>query len=159
MIIIVDIDDTLADAQPRIKEAGPCPETTDTSKIQMWLDQLQPIDKLLSDRPFPAMLKMLQALTSTGHVELIYLTGRSERYRLVTEAWLKMHSFPEGRLHMRGNTEYNSAREYKERYAAAIANSYPNRPKLVIDDDLDGDCSEMYRKYGLYHLKAMGDRL
>ncbi|WP_197688098.1 MULTISPECIES: hypothetical protein [unclassified Actinoplanes] len=67
--------------------------------------------------------------------ELVWLTGRPERLRAVTERWFVERGLPAGRLLMRGDDDRRPARDFKagrlERLAAqgTIA--------VVVDDDPD----------------------
>jgi phosphoglycolate phosphatase-like HAD superfamily hydrolase len=67
--------------------------------------------------------------------DLVWLTGRPERLRVVTERWFARHDLPAGRLLMRPDDDRRPARDYKAdrlRRLAADATI-----AVVIDDDPD----------------------
>ena len=65
--------------------------------------------------------------------EIVYLTGRPERTRSDTEAWLKQHRLPRGRLIMRRDGDRRPARQVKPRLIASLARG--RRVDVVVDDD------------------------
>ena len=46
-------------------------------------------------------------------LSVVYLTGRPERCRASTDAWLAQHGFPSAPLHMRGERDRRPARVFK----------------------------------------------
>lgn len=156
MLIICDIDGTLACLKARYAIA-PEPKRGDKKAFQKWLDKIQSDEMLLADRPINCMWDLLYDLDATKH-EIIYLTGRSEKYRKTTQYWLDMHEFPSGKLVMRANNDWRPPAAYKEAKLKKVI-GIPKEPWLAIDDDYSNDCSEMYRRLGATHLKVMGDRV
>jgi hypothetical protein len=73
--------------------------------------------------------------------EVVYLTGRPERCRRDTLAWLARHGLPGGRLRMRGNDDRRPARTTKLEVLRALARSREVR-MLVDDDELVCDTAE-----------------
>lgn len=67
--------------------------------------------------------------------EVVYLTGRPERTRGDTEAWLARHALPPGRLFMRRDGDRRPARLVKPRLLASLARG--RRIAVVVDDDPD----------------------
>ena len=53
------------------------------------------------------------ALKAAAEHDLVWLTGRPEWLRPVTETWLAAQGLPHDRLIMRPNHDYRPAREYK----------------------------------------------
>jgi len=153
MIIVSDIDATLADIGERLKRAGKQPAVKHKRKFQKWLDKLQNSKILLDDSAIPCMRELLVCLTK--RCKIIYLTGRSCIYRRVTKKWLKLHGFPPGPLFMRPKNSYTTAREFKERLMLKIAKQAGGEKILCIDDDGDGTCAIAYKKHGWTHLKVM----
>lgn len=158
MIVFIDIDGTLANITERNEKAGSNPGREDREVYQAWLDTLQNPGDMLEDAPVDGMAPLLQTLAETYH--LVYLTGRSNAYRTVTEAWLALHRFPRAEVVMRGQKDWRKAAAFKEQAMLAKLEDFgwsetSERPVLVLDDDGDGCCAEMYKKHGWTHLKAM----
>lgn len=159
MLIIVDIDGTLACLKERYK-AYPKPNHDDKAAFQQWVDKVQDGVAMLNDKPIGGMLLLVKALKQQGH-SIFYLTGRSEKYRKITRCWLKEEGFPEQELIMRADNDWSKPFKYKEVHVKRLVLQYADKGEgwLAIDDDFDGCCSEMYRKLGGTHLKVMGDSL
>lgn len=81
------------------------------------------------------------ALRSAEDCEVVYLTGRPERCRRDTLAWLAQHGLPEGRLWMRPNNDRRPARQTKLDILRRIAKGREVR-KVVDDDELVCDACE-----------------
>lgn len=156
MLIIFDIDGTVACIKSRLQIAGDCPDRTDRRAFQQWLDKLQKPEVLSQDKTI-GQVALLYQLVKAGPVTTVFLTGRSEQYRAVTAEWLKKNGL-HGQVYMRAVTDFRSAAAYKEEQIKKILADYkikPGFPALAIDDDYDGDCSEMYLRLGLVHLKVI----
>ncbi|SDJ46074.1 LNS2 domain-containing protein [Streptomyces indicus] len=80
-------------------------------------------------------------LTSAEECEIQYLTGRPERCRADTEAWLARHGLPEGRMYMRRNSDRRPARITKLEVLRRLARGREVR-MLVDDDELVCDAAE-----------------
>lgn len=150
MLIICDIDGTLADLGPRLKIAGKEPKRGSRRRFQLWLDRLQSEKLLMQDKPIKAVVYFL----NKSDQRIIYLTGRSEKYRKVTKRWLRKIKVPVGPLIMRNDDDWRTAAGYKEEALQYLLGG-ENDSVVVIDDDASGDCAAVYRKLGLTHLKVM----
>lgn len=75
------------------------------------------------------------ALELAADHEVVWLTGRPERLRPVTEAWLAAHGLPVGRLLMRGDQDRRPARLTKTEHLRRLART--DTVAIVIDDDPD----------------------
>jgi hypothetical protein len=64
--------------------------------------------------------------------DIVWLTGRPEWLRDVTEDWLSAHDLPEGELYLRGNHDHRPARLFKLSVLRRLA---PRGIAAVIDDD------------------------
>jgi hypothetical protein len=64
--------------------------------------------------------------------EIVWLTGRPEWLRSVTDKWLRAHGLPAAELHMRPFGDYRPARRYKISVLRALA---PRGVAAVVDDD------------------------
>lgn len=89
--------------------------------------------------------------------DIVFLTGRSEKYRDVTERWLsdKCH-INAPHLIMRDNEDWRSAAEYKDSQIKKLLKLYTPQYVLAVDDDYDGDTAAVYKSYGIVHLKVQG---
>lgn len=155
MLLAMDIDGTLCCIKERMKNAGDAPDKSDMPAFQAWLDKLQPIEALMRDKVI-AELQMLLNSVNLGAIELVYVTGRSDKYLQVTKDWLKQKGFPDAPLHMRKNGDERSAAAVKKDILTFLNEHYRGRIKLAIDDDYDGDVSAVYKELGYLHLKVMG---
>ncbi|MEU9125704.1 hypothetical protein AB0C96_38800 [Streptomyces sp. NPDC048506] len=119
-LAVFDLDGTLADSGHR----------------QHWL-QRNPRDwqaffaAATEDPPLAEGVAL--ALRSTEDSEVVYLTGRPERCRRDTLAWLAQHGLPKGRLWMRPNSDRRPARHTKLEILRRLARDREIRH--VVDDD------------------------
>ncbi|MFB6835805.1 hypothetical protein [Streptomyces sp. NPDC056361] len=65
--------------------------------------------------------------------EVVYLTGRPERCRRATVAWLAEQGLPEGAIHMRRNRDFRPARVTKVEILRRLAADRTVR--MLVDDD------------------------
>jgi len=151
MLIVCDIDGTLASITKRHANAGLRPPKWCKRLFQMWLDKLQKENDMLEDPVHEEVLKALCCLSKS--FKLVYLTGRSQSYRKVTRRWLKKIGAPKAPLLMRAQDNWQSPANYKEAVMHRLARKHGNQI-LVFDDDGNGDCAEMYRRNGWRHLKV-----
>ncbi|GAA2468862.1 hypothetical protein GCM10010273_65300 [Streptomyces lavendulocolor] len=80
-------------------------------------------------------------LEAAEECDVVYLTGRPERCRRDTVAWLAEHGLPEGPLHMRGNQDRRPARVTKLEVLRRLSGTREVR-MLVDDDELVCDAAE-----------------
>ncbi|MEU1708586.1 hypothetical protein ABZ478_25055 [Streptomyces sp. NPDC005706] len=73
------------------------------------------------------------ALETARECEIVYLTGRPERCRRDTLDWLAAHGLPEGRVHMRSNSDRRPARFTKLEILRRLAGD--RRVRVLVDDD------------------------
>src|SRR4051812_13788831 len=85
-----------------------------------------------------------------GDHEIVYLTGRPERTRPATEAWLTRHGLPQGRVFMRREGDRRPARMVKPRLLASVARG---RTVAVVVDDDEAVCTA-YERDGWPVLRA-----
>ncbi|MEV6806337.1 hypothetical protein [Streptomyces sp. NPDC051132] len=81
------------------------------------------------------------AVESAHACEVVYLTGRPERFRRDTREWLAAHGLPEGRLFMRRDADRRPARSTKLEILRRLARDREIR-FLVDDDELVCDAAE-----------------
>ncbi|MER6136368.1 HAD family acid phosphatase [Streptomyces sp. NPDC001815] len=73
------------------------------------------------------------ALEHAERCEVLYLTGRPERCRKDTEAWLAAQGLPKGRIRMRRNDDRRPARRTKLEILRGLARDREIR--VLVDDD------------------------
>ncbi|MEU5096252.1 hypothetical protein [Streptomyces sp. NPDC020996] len=83
------------------------------------------------DPPIPEGVAL--ARESAEECEVVYLTGRPERFRRDTLDWLAAHGLPEGRVHMRRDGDRRPARRTKLEVLRRLAGTREIR--MLVDDD------------------------
>jgi len=83
------------------------------------------------DLPLPEGVALALALRHDH--DLVWLTGRPERIRELTEGWLRRHGLPTRPLLMRSDTDRRPARTLKREVLRKLATE--RRIALVLDDD------------------------
>ncbi|MFF8828713.1 hypothetical protein [Streptomyces sp. NPDC015131] len=91
------------------------------------------------DPPLATGVRMCRE--AAGECEVVYLTGRPERCREDTVAWLAAHGLPDGALHMRRPQDRRPARVTKLEILRRLAAGREVR-MLVDDDELVCDAAE-----------------
>ena len=87
---------------------------------------------------------------------IIIMTGRNERYRVQTVAWLKAAGVHHDQLLMRGDTDFRPDTELKAEMLSRMYQRYKGDPFLVFDDR--AAVVKMWRAKGLTTLQvAEGD--
>ena len=141
MIIVCDVDGTLSNHDHRIGLVTGPKKDYEAYYSKMYLDV-----------PFPEAQRVLKSFTLNPALGFWLLTGRPERYRAATEAWLREHFSFLTRYHlfMRPDGDYTKASIFKERVLQSKLIAEELEP-IFIDDDLRN--AEMYSRYGIF-LKA-----
>lgn len=94
---VLDIDGVLADVRHRLHHLDSRPKDWDSFFADAAAD--------------PLLVEGLEvALDLAQQHPIVYLTGRPERCRTDTQAWLDRYGFPAGELIMRSNTDRRPAR-------------------------------------------------
>jgi FMN phosphatase YigB (HAD superfamily) len=83
------------------------------------------------DPPIPQGIALV--LKSAEECEVVYLTGRPERCRQDTLDWLAAQGLPEGRIHMRRDSDRRPARRTKLEILRRLARTREIR--VLVDDD------------------------
>ncbi|MEU8227248.1 HAD family acid phosphatase [Kribbella sp. NPDC048915] len=134
---VLDIDATLSDTSKRIHYINARPKDWDSFFAHA------KDDAVLSEG-------LAVATTLAADHEIVYLTGRPERTRRITEQWLKDNGFPAGKVYMRGDTDRRPSMVMKlgrlKRLAAV-------RPVAVLVDD-DEKVVAAARKAGYTVMRA-----
>ena len=158
LLVLFDIDGTVACDRRRRLEAGPRPDPSDRAVFSAWLSRLQePAERLEQDPPLAPLAEIARLLGRRGdRLKLVFLTGREERYRDATETWLRRQHLGSHRLIMRPLNDWRTAAQYKEAATLALLQeSDPHAQVVVFDDDSEGDCSAVYARNGWLHLKVL----
>lgn len=155
MLLVIDIDGTIADGTARFAAAGPEPSRDDVEKYKEWVRKVNTgIEK---DKPVPGMQSLLRAVSNGAawaDVTPVYLTGREEALRNPTEIWLNKHKFPSFKLFMRPQGSWASNAELKEFAIRLLASANKYQEVVVIDDDEKGAIEEMCKRHGWTFQKA-----
>ncbi|MFJ6080456.1 hypothetical protein ACIQI8_03555 [Streptomyces sp. NPDC092369] len=128
-LAVFDVDNTLADTAHRQRFLERSPRDWDAF-----------FAAAPHDPPVPE--GVAPALTSAEECEVVHLTGRPERCRRDTLAWLAAHGLPEGRVHMRRDDDRRPARRTKLEVLRRLARTREIR--VVVDDD-ELVCEEVRR--------------
>ena len=119
-LAVVDIDGVVADVRHRLHWLERRPKEWDAF-----------FAAAAQDEPLTQGLDRVAGL-AIAH-DIVWLTGRPERLRRITERWLAGHGLPAGPLHMRGDRDRRPARTFK---LAALRGIAADRPVgVVLDDD------------------------
>jgi hypothetical protein len=119
--IIFDIDGTVADCRHRHKHLErPVPDWEAFFAASEF------------DAPLPLGVALAFEYAAEG--QLLWLTGRPERYRGITVHWLRDQGLPVTPLHMRPNDDMRPAALFK---AERIEQLAAERPVLLVVDDDD----------------------
>ncbi len=119
-LAVIDLDGVLADVRHRLSHLGGGRRDWDAFFAGI------PADPVLAEGR--AVAERLAA-----EHEIVYLTGRPERTRADTEAWLARHGLPPGRLVMRRERDRRPARVAKPELLRRL--SPGRRVVVVVDDD------------------------
>ncbi|MCX5386923.1 hypothetical protein [Streptomyces sp. NBC_00083] len=127
-LAVFDLDGTLADSSHRQRFLDGKPRDWDA------FFAAAPADPPLSEG-------VTLCRESAQECEVVYLTGRPERCRDDTLAWLAAQGLPDGTVHMRRNDDRRPARLTKLEILRKLARGREIR-MLVDDDELVCDAAE-----------------
>ena len=153
LLVCVDIDGTIADASVRFKEAGPEPFRHNAQDYTEWCKKV--MNGIERDKPVKGMGALLATLGALGLVDVVYVTSREEKWRGVTEEWMRNNRFPIFPLYMRPEGSWEETDELKHRLVNKAKYTYKADEVILIDDDQKGDIEKMCHKNGYTFLKAM----
>mgnify|MGYP001496192693 CR=1 FL=1 len=118
---VLDIDATLSDVRHRLHHIRRRPKDWDA------------FFAAAGDDPPLAEGVSVAATLAQDH-EIVYLTGRPERIRAVTEAWLRRYGLPPGRLLMRRDNDRRPSAVMKLSRLRRLAAE--RRVAVLVDDDV-----------------------
>ena len=141
-LAVFDIDGVLADVRHRLRHVERSPGDRTPKN---W-------DAFFAGAPDdpPLELGVTLALDSARECEISYVTGRPERCRADTIAWLSQHGLPIGTLSMRGARDRRPARVAKLALLRQLA--WGRVVAVVVDDDLK--VCQAYEEAGYPVLRA-----
>jgi phosphoglycolate phosphatase-like HAD superfamily hydrolase len=119
---VVDLDGTVADVRHRLRFLERRPKD--------WAGFFAAAD---DDPVLPEGRAVVARLVAEEH-EIVWLTGRPERCRTATVAWLGRHGLPAGPLHMRRDDDRRPARFTKVAVLRQLART--RSVAVVVDDDV-----------------------
>ena len=118
---VVDIDGVLADVRHRVQYVEQRPKDWDA------FFAAAPLDPAL-----PQGLATVAEQVTLGRT-IAYVSGRPERCRADTIAWMQRHGLPPAPLHLRSDDDRRPARQTKLQIVRTLERTAP--VALVIDDD------------------------
>src|SRR4051812_11239583 len=121
-IAVIDLDGVLADVRHRLRHLESGRRDWDAFFAGIPADEVLPEGRAVVER-------------LAGDHEIVYLTGRPERTRQDTEAWLEQHRLPHGNVIMRREGDRRPARVTKPQLLRRLAAG--RRIAVVVDDDPD----------------------
>lgn len=121
-LAVLDIDGTVADGRHRVHILAGTPTHAE------WVDFFAHAG---GDTVIPAGAERARDLAQSH--EIVWLTGRPERIRVLTEQWLADHDLPPGRLIMQPSDDRRPARIVKLERLRELAAT--NDIAVVLDDD------------------------
>ncbi|MFC4505345.1 MULTISPECIES: HAD family acid phosphatase [Streptomyces] len=119
-IAVFDLDNTLADTAHRQRFLERRPRDWDAF-----------FAAAPHDPPIPQGLALVRE--HAEECEVVYLTGRPERCRRDTLAWLAAQGLPDGRVYMRRNDDRRPARRTKLEILRRLARD--GEVRVLVDDD------------------------
>lgn len=137
--IIFDIDGTLADNEHRVHHVRAPAKNWDAYEAEM------PKDTIVGP-----IRELLWILTERGD-KIIITTGRQEKNRPETEAWLAMHGVNYDKLYMRGTDDLRADRLIKVDMLSAMREE-GFEPWLAIDDR--PSIIKVWREHGITALQC-----
>ncbi|MGX1885090.1 phosphatase domain-containing protein [Streptomyces sp. NPDC055287] len=120
-LAVFDLDGTLADTAHRQRFLERTPRDWDGF-----------FGAAPEDPPLPEGVRMV--LESAQECEVVYLTGRPERCRRDTLAWLAAQGLPEGRIWMRRDNDRRPARHTKLDILKRLG-AQGRKVRMLVDDD------------------------
>jgi hypothetical protein len=120
MVAVIDIDGVVADVRHRLRHVTERPK-----------DWGAFFDGAADD---PLLTEGEETVRRLAEVyDIVYLSGRPERLRGVTERWFRQHDLPQGRLLLRPYGDYRPARFFKVEALQRIAED--STVVVLVDDD------------------------
>jgi FMN phosphatase YigB (HAD superfamily) len=124
-IVLFDIDGTLANCQHRKHFVETSPKN--------WDAFFEACDR---DEPIEYTNKILDAIVNQGNSMILYATGRPERVREKTKAWLHYNCYDidDYQLYMRKDGDHRPDHIVKYEILWKIIEDWGRKPSMVFDD-------------------------
>jgi hypothetical protein len=106
------------------------------------------------DTPVEGMQSLARGIIFLDTNEVVYLTGREEKHRKITEDWLERYKFHGKELVMRPDDNYQETHEFKEDAIDDMIVNFRPDAVVVIDDDQSGELEKVCKRRGWTFLKA-----
>ena len=120
MTAVIDIDGVVADVRHRLQHVTGSPKDWRAFFRAAGEDPLLPEGE--------------STVRSLAEVyDIVYLSGRPEWLRAVTERWLRLHDLPEGPLLLRPHEDYRPSRLFKVEMLRELSQS--RTVVVLVDDD------------------------
>lgn len=119
-VAALDIDGVLADVRHRLHHVAARPKDWEAF-----------FAAAAQDPPLDEGLRVARELAAVA--DIVYLSGRPERLRADTLAWLERHDLPEGELHLRPRNDFRPARVLKVEVLDRLSTQRP--VTVLVDDD------------------------
>jgi hypothetical protein len=120
MVAVVDIDGVVADVRHRLHHVTGRPKDWRSFFAEAGADPLLPEGEETVRR-------------LAGAYDIVWLSGRPERLRTVTEQWLRSHDLPSGPVRLRPDGDFTPSRVYKVRALDDLGRT--RTVGLLVDDD------------------------
>ncbi|WP_433796976.1 LNS2 domain-containing protein [Actinoplanes sp. CA-252034] len=117
---VFDVDGVVADVRHRLRHVARQPKD--------WARFFSAADR---DPPLPEGTKLVHRYVADH--QLVWLTGRPEWLRPVTERWFERHGLPAGLLLMRPDDDRRPARDFKLSQLRRLARD--GEITVIVDDD------------------------
>jgi len=147
MLLVVDLDGTLADSRHREHHLQPRHE----GDKPRWDAFFEDCDK---DLVIVEVARIVQCMWVHGYKNVV-MTGRPENVRLKTSMWLSDNGIPARELLMRADDDYRPSHELKR--SLLVEHVLPRiapKEKIVAIDNSEADCA-MYRELGCIVMQVM----
>ena len=132
LLAVLDIDGVVADVRHRLHHIAKVPKDWDAFFAAATQDPL-----------LDAGAQLAHELAS--QYDVTYLTGRPERNRASTQAWLCAQALPEGPVIMRPDRDHRPARLFKRESVASLRRTHT----IVVLVDDDPEVVELLRLDGI----------
>jgi hypothetical protein len=149
MLVVIDIDGTIADGTRRFAYAGPEPDRErDVAAYEAWKTKVNA--GIEHDSPVPGMKEFVCAVAD----QAVYMTARGSSLRAPTREWLRHNGFPDLLIIMRAEEDYRPSAKYKE-WAIERLLTAEHESVVVCDDDERGELQAVCARRGWTFLKAV----
>ena len=95
------------------------------------------LSKMAYDEPIQSVITLIQIIFKSRSplvFQIILVTGRSERYRGVTQDWLEKYQVPYYKLLMRRDNDHRKDWDIKEEILQTLIKQFGKKPVFVVDD-------------------------